>query len=248
MLTTEFTVNFSEEPETYSGEVTIYNLSKSTVRRIKKGSIIRISAGYEQDYGNIFYGQVLLANTYWDGVDKKTEITLGDSSTDYRRLYYSRSFAPNITNDEVIRHLLTRAGLGIGDINTVKNITYPNGLLLQGRLQNLIAQRVNISGSKFYVNKMRAYVRPRNKGNQIGFSLSKDTGLVEIPEEIEKEIDEKVYRGYSVKCLLNHQINVDNIIQIKSKTANGYFRVSSGTHDGSNKDNDYYTTMEVYPI
>lgn len=247
-LTVNFTIPFSEVPETDSGEIEIYNLSKDSVRRIRKGSKIRLSAGYESDYGNIFYGEVLSVGTHWDAVDKITTIVLGDSSTDYRRLRYSRSFAPNITNDEVLRYLITRAGLGIGDFDTVKNPSYPTGLLLQGKLQDLIKRCVNVSGSKFYVNRMRAYVRPHNKGQQVGFLLNKDTGLVEIPEEIETEINEKVYRGYSVVSLLNHQIDVDNIIKIESKTANGYFRVSSGVHEGSNNENDYYTTMEVYPI
>lgn len=248
ILTVNFSINFSEQPDTDSGEVTIYNLSKDSVRRIKKNSKIRISAGYDDDYGNIFYGQVLHIQTYWDGVDKVTNITLGDSSTSYRRLQYSRSFAPNVTNDEILLHLITRAGLGIGDFDTVKNPVYPHGVNVSGKLQDLINRYAKASGSRFYVNKMRAYVRPQRKGQQIGFRLDKDTGLIEIPEEIETEIDEKVYKGYSVRCLLNHQIDVDNIIQIKSKSANGYFRVSSGTHEGSNTDNDYYTTMEVYPI
>lgn len=248
ILTTEFDINFSEKPDVDTGNIKIYNLSKSTVNRLKKGKNIRISAGYEGDYGNIFYGEILNHHTSWQGVDKVTEITLGDSNINYRKLKYSKSFAPNTDNDEVIRHLVTRAGLGIGDFQTVKNRVYKNGLVVSGPIQNSIKKHIAISGSKSYIKKGRIYIRPQTKGNRTGFELNKDTGLVDIPEPIETEIDEKIYKGFNVTSLLNHQLEVDSIILIKSKTANGYFRVSNGTHQGSNQDGDFYTTMEVYPI
>lgn len=247
-LTVEFKINFSEKPDVDTGDIKIYNLSKQTVRSIKEGSVIRVSAGYMTTYGNIFYGQVLSATTSWSGPDKITEITLGDVNQDYRKMRYSKSFAPGITNDEVIAHLITRSGLGIGDLDTVKNPVYKNGLQVNGRIYDSIQKYARVSGSKFYINNMRAYVRPRNKSNGVGFLLNKDTGLVDIPEPIETEIDEVVYNGYKIKSLLNHNIGVDNVVRIESKTANGEFRVSSGAHEGGNNENSYYTTMEVYPV
>lgn len=248
ILTTKFLVNFSEVPETDSGEVTIYNLSSDTLKKIKKNSVIRISAGYENDYGNIFYGQILDVATGWDNVDKVTTITLGDSNTNYRRMSYSRSFAPGTTNDEILRHLITRSGIGIGDFDTVVNPVYRNGLTVKGKLQTLITNHANIAKSRSYVNKSRIYIRPPRKSNTTSFLLDKNSGLVDAPEQFEKEENEKKYIGFSVKSLLNHQLNVDQVIQIKSRTANGYFRVSSGKHEGGNYENEYYTTMEVYPI
>lgn len=247
-LTVNFSVNFSEDPNVDNGEVSIYNLSKSKVNQISKDSTISISAGYDGDYGNIFFGQVLDVGTTWDGVDKVTKIMLGDVTTDYRRLEYSKSFAPGTTNDEILLQLISRAGLGIGEFDTVKNPVYPNGLLLQGNIQNLIKRCVSVSESRFYINKTRVYIKPYNEGRVTGFLLDKDSGLIDSPEATEKEIDGEVYKGFNVRCLLNHQINVDNIVEIKSKTANGMFRVSSGTHEGGNNENEFYTTMEVYPI
>lgn len=247
-LTVEFNVNFSEEPDIDTGDLTIYNLSKQTVQSIKEGSTIRISAGYETTYGNIFYGQVLDVVTSWNGPDKITEITLGDTNEDYRKMRYGKSFSPGVTNDEVLAHLITRSGLSIGDLDTVKNPVYKNGLQVNGRIYDSIRKYARVSGSKFYIKNMRAYIRPHNKSNGVGFLLNKDTGLVDVPEPIETEIDEVVYNGYKITSLLNHNIDVDNVIRIQSKTANGEFRVSSGTHEGGNNDNSYYTTMEVYPV
>lgn len=247
-LTVEFSINFSEEPDIDTGDITIYNLSKHTIRAMRVGSVVRLSAGYESTYGNIFYGKVLFVNTYWDGADKVTEITLGDTNEDYRKMKYGKSFSPGTTNDEIIAHLITRSGLGIGDLDTTKNPVHKNGLRVSGRLYDSIKKYVNLSNSKFYIKNMRAYVRPRGKANQMTWLLNKDTGLIDKPEPIETEVDEVVYHGYKIKSLLNHNIDVDNVIRLESSVASGEFRVSSGAHEGNNNEGDYYTTMEVYPV
>ena len=247
-LTVEFKINFSEKPDVDTGDLKIYNLSKHTIRAIKTNSVVRISAGYESTYGNIFYGNILYVSTTWNGPDKITEITLGDATQSYRKMRYGKSFAPGTTNDEVLAHLITQSGLGIGDLDTTRNPVHKNGLRVDGRLYDLIQKYVNLSNSKFYIKNMRAYIRPRGKANQMTWLLNKDTGLVDTPEPIETEIDEVVYNGYKVKSLLNHNIDVDNVIRIDSRTARGEFRVSSGTHEGGNNENSYYTTMEVYPV
>lgn len=244
-LTIEFDVNFSEEPETDTGSVKIYNLSKNTLSQIKSGKNIRISAGYESTRGNIFNGQAIDITTTWSGVDKVTEFILGDSTSKYRNDKVTRSFAPGSTSDDILMYLITKAGLGIGDFSPVKTIQFPNGFTINERLQTAIKKMVAQTQSKYYIKGMLAYVRATNKGDVRGFTLNKDTGLLDIPEEFVKEIGEKEYKGYKVKMLLNHQISVDSIIIIQSKTANGTFRVSSGSHESSS---DYITTAEVYPI
>lgn len=56
----------------------------------------------------------------------------------------------------------------------------------------------------------------------------------------------QVRRGWKVKSLLHHKITTDSIIQIKSNTANGLFRVEKGRHYANGS--SFYTEMEVFPV
>ena len=62
--------------------------------------------------------------------------------------------------------------------------------------------------------------------------------------ETKEEEKARTLKGYKVKMLLNYRIKTDAIIRINSKTANGKFRVASGTHDGG----EFITDVEVFPV
>jgi hypothetical protein len=123
-----------------------------------------------------------------------------------------------------------------------------------------------------HITRKTIYISGRNEGTETSVLIDKDSGLLDTPESFEKEENYKVnktvvsnvkkgkktvkkietkeedksrtLRGYKVKMLLNHRIKTDAIIHINSKTANGKFRVGSGTHNGG----EFITEVEVYAI
>lgn len=54
----EFEVPFKDSEELGSATITAHNLSESTRKSIKKGSVVILNAGYEGDIGVIFTGKV----------------------------------------------------------------------------------------------------------------------------------------------------------------------------------------------
>ena len=247
-LRIEIDVTFSEVPETDIGKVTVYNLQDSTINAISAAKTMRISAGYESDYGNIFNGEVIKATTSWSGNDKITEFELADSNKKYREERVTKSFAPGTTSDEVLMYLIAKAGLGVAEFAPVKTITYRNGVTVTGKVQDSIKKTIAETDSKYYVKANMAYVRNPKKGDMQGFVLNENTGLVDTPERFEKTEGDKEVVGYKIKSLINHQITTDSIIFAESRAVSGMFRVSEGTHSGNNIDGQLLTEMEVYPI
>ena len=247
-LRIEIDVTFSEVPETDIGKVTVYNLQDGTINAISAAKTMRISAGYESDYGNIFNGEVINATTKWSGNDKVTEFELADSNKKYREERVTKSFAPGTTSDEVLMYLIGKVGLGIGEFSPVKTINYPNGITITGRAQDSIKKIINETESKYYIKGNTAYVRNPKKGDMQGFVLNKNSGLVDTPERFTKTEGDDEVVGYKIKSLINHQITTDSIIFVESREVSGMFRVSEGTHSGSNIDGQLLTEMEVYPI
>ncbi|MBL5796775.1 phage protein [Heyndrickxia sporothermodurans] len=74
-LEIHFEVPFDDDAKPNISTVQIYNLTKTTINRIKKGANITVSAGYKSDHGVLTSGKVTKVLTKYEGVDKCTTIT-----------------------------------------------------------------------------------------------------------------------------------------------------------------------------
>lgn len=249
-LTINFDVQFDDSEKINEAVIKVYNLSESTIAAIKKDGPVILRAGYETGSGLIFQGIVDDAETYWQGVDKITEIQCTDESKDYLKAKVTKAFAPGTTSDDILQYLISEAILGIGDFSPVKTVVYRKGKTLKGNVDKLLKDVVKETNSKMHIHRGRIYIRDPKKGDATGFVVNKESGLIGHPEKIEKEEEtkgkgDKITRnGYKVVTLLNHQVTVDSVIVLQSKVANAQVRVSKGRHycDG----NSFYTEMECY--
>ncbi|MEV9639469.1 hypothetical protein ABZ756_02075 [Mammaliicoccus sciuri] len=249
-LTIYFDSEFDDSEEINTTTIKVYNLTDSTIAGIKKNSPILLTAGYEGDTGVIFEGVVNKPQTTWSGVDKITEIECADQHGIYLTKQVNRTFAPGTPASVILKFLISQAGLGIGDFSLVQDFVYRRGKALKGKASTLLKQIVKDTKSKMHIKRGKIYIRPTSKGDSVGFVLNKDSGLIDSPERIESEIEDKKTKkkstrvGWKVKMLLNHKVTVDSLLVIKSKTANGTFRVVKGRHycDG----NGFYTEVECY--
>lgn len=230
----DFTVPFSTSSENDVSEVAVYNLSPTSVKKIKKGTDVSLSAGYGDDTGMILNGEVVSYRTVSENADKKTVLKVSSKIHALREKNINRTYAVGITSKDILTDLSFEISAAIGEINPVKNVTYKKGKTISGRVYDIIKDIAEETESKFYIDKNRIYIRDKNKASVTGFLLSNETGLISSPEEKED--------GFNVMCLLNHNIYPDSMIIIKSKTVNGTFRVVKGRHTS-----DYITEMEVKP-
>jgi hypothetical protein len=242
-LDIEFNVPFDNDEEPDIAGVTIYNLSENTINSIKKEQNVIVNAGYKGDVGTIFKGTIQKTRTRWNGVDKKTELTIGDGSQQWLTAHVSAAYGNNITANAILGDLTGRFGLELGKLNLVNNLTYPKGRIIDCSLKDAIIQIVHECDTEFKISQGRIFIMPHEQGIFTGFVLNKDSGLIGSPEAFEKEEDGKTFKGFKVKMLLNHRITINSLLQIQSKTANGVYRVSRGSH--RNNGSDFLTTVEV---
>lgn len=249
-LTIYFDSEFDDSEKINTTKIKVYNLSNKTISGIKQNSAVLLSAGYGNDVGVIFEGVVKNPQTTWSGVNKVTEIEGVDRHGVYLTKKVNKTFAPGTDSDTILRYLVQEAGLGIGDLSPVINFVYRKGKTLKGNVSTLIKAIVKDTKSKMHINRGKIYIRDAKKGDNTGFVVNKDTGLIDVPEKIESEETDKktkkktVRTGWKVKMLLNHRITVDSIIVLQSKVITGTFRVAKGRHysEGSS----FYTEVEVY--
>jgi len=242
-LDIEFSIPFDNDEEPDVADVKIYNLSENSINSINKDKHVIINAGYRGDVGTIFKGTIQKSFTRWSGVDKTTQLTIGDGSHQWLTKHVSVAYGGGITASAILGDLTGRFGLEIGKLNLVNDLTYPNGRIIDCSLKDAIIQIVNECDTEFKISQGRIFIMHHEQGIPTNFVLNKDSGLIGSPEVFEKEENGETYKGFKVKMLLNHRITINSILQIQSKTANGTYRVLRGSH--KNNGNDFLTTVEV---
>lgn len=245
----EFEVPFDDDSNPNEIVVEIYNLSSTSINRIKKGNKLVLQAGYKSDYGIISQGKISRVLTSRDGVDKVTSIYMSEgqdyssvkvttaTSTDKKALKIA--FGKGTKADAIIRKLVSALGIRLGEMKLPKNPTYKNGYTVTGNILNNLNEIVKDCGASLYYRRGTLIIRSIKEGSDERFVLEEATGLLGSPDPFEEDD----LKGYTATCLLQHRIATASIIQIKSKTANGQYRVKKGKHVATGS--DFKTEMTV---
>lgn len=244
-LDIEFTVPFDDDAEANESEIRIYNLSKSTVERLKENEEISITAGYGDETGIIFVGVIYEVVTKWSGQDKITTIRAIDDLALKERDIDSISFKAGVKASYILKTLVGKLNLPIAVFETRKDHTYPEAVTVSGGLMSSIKQYAEVCGVSAYINKRKVYVRHLADGDDLGFEVNVDTGLVGSPEEFTEERADEDYtetvKGVTFTMLLEHRITTASIVKLKSREIEGSYRVREGQHVCN--ESDFYTEI-----
>lgn len=246
-LEIDFDISFNDKEEPDVSEVTIYNLSEDSINEIKKQGYCIVNAGYKE-MGNkacVVSGDIEDVSTDWEGLDKVTKIKVSDGGKEWRQAKLNKTYAEGTKASLIMLDLCGVLGYEVVEIKPKEDITYKLGKTIKGYCSDSLKKLVKDTKSKMYINKKRITIRDEKKGNDIGFLLNTETGLVGNPtlnkddsgdktdlrsSEKEKKKNTKEKKTWKVTCLLNAKIETDSIVKIESKTCNGQFRVVSGKH------------------
>lgn len=246
-LEIDFDISFNDKEEPDVSEVTIYNLSEDSINEIKKQGYCIVNAGY-REMGNkacVVSGDIEDVTTDWEGLDKVTKIKVSDGGKEWRQAKLNKTYAEGTKASLIMQDLCGVLGYEVVEIKPKEDITYRLGKTIKGYCSDSLKRLVKDTKSKMYINKKRITIRDEKKGNDIGFLLNSETGLVGNPtlnkddsgdktdlrnSEKKKKKNKEEKKTWKVTCLLNAKIETDSIIKIESKTCNGQFRVVSGKH------------------
>jgi len=248
-LDVEFDVPFDDDTEANEATIRIYNLTKRTIGLFAVDKEISITAGYAKDTGVIFSGVISSVKTKWSGQDKVTTITAIDSQDLKERDVESISFGKGTKASYILKTLVSKLKLPVAVFSIKKDHTYTQAQTVSGGLMSAIKTYAEVCGTSAYINKRKVYVRPLSEGDDLGFAVSVDTGLLDSPEEFveesettqDKKTETKVTKGVKFKMLLEHRVTTAGIIQLKSREHSGKYRVREGRHVCT--ESDFYTEV-----
>lgn len=207
----------------------------SSFENVKKRKKIRLSAGYGDDVGVIFQGDVVHAEPISEPPDVWLQIEARVGYFDNTKV-----ITHTIKNKTPIKEIAQQAANWLGlslkwmsTINKMVNLFHVSGSA------NQIIQKLNDLGDIFAYSDSENLniIDALNPNTGVTSTLSKSSGMVGIPK-----IDNNSVR---VTMLLNHSLKLGQTISIKSDlipAVNGDYWIFALTHSGALRENEFYTT------
>lgn len=239
-LRIHFDSDFSNEASPNLTTITIFNLSETSRKEIKKGAKVTLKAGYVGDVGVISEGFINAVQPIgYDGTTKQTTFSFIEGVDYSSKKDIDMSFGKGTYAKTIIQRVAQKAGISISKIELKTNKQYKKGYTADGNPLNILEEIVEACKSSMYFRRGKLIIRDIKKGDDERFILQQSSGLLDYPQRFED--DEQ--SGWSVRCLLQHRIATASIIELKSKYVKGNYRVKSGRH--SCNGSDFETSCEV---
>lgn len=261
-----FSVPFDDDMEVNMAEVTVCNLTDSTINKLRRNDVITIEAGYGKDTGIICSGRITNVKNIHNGVDKETTIEITDGPDLSSKSLENKTYANGTKASYILRDLANKLKLAIAKFQVPNDVKYTSGYVVDGSITEAMQNVAMHCGVGCYIHKSKLYIRPITSGDDLQFTLSADTGLLGTPEAFSEstEVTEEdlkyvsrsrmkvvygkwyiIENGYNVECLLQHRFQVASIVNLKSRDINARCRVKSGVHSF---DSDFKTELEMVEV
>ncbi|WP_290597032.1 MULTISPECIES: hypothetical protein [unclassified Archaeoglobus] len=258
-LDIEFEVEKKEgEPKTAT--IIVYNISQQTREQIKTDIDVELKAGYNDDYGTIFYGKVASVDVARKRGDEATIIECTDSSIDLNKEPVVVKYPAGTDASRVIQDMCSACGIAIGKIENT-GVTFEKPFVFQGTPKEVIDEVVKLINGKlrtrkqwdgwmmssmpkfgeeyvFTIENNMAFLTKDRLSNEAEV-LESETGLLEV-SKIKDDQDK-----FRIRALLRWKIQVGSVVVVNSEKLSGQFVVSSYKHVC--KGGEYYTEVEVIP-
>lgn len=234
------------------GDITISNLSDQTVKRIKgEGTEVTLEAGYEENPGLIFKGQIIQKRSGRENpVDTYLNIIAQGGDQAYNHAVVSKTLAAGHTyKDQVMTayEALKPFGITLGKIADLGDKKMPRARVMFGMARDILRTIAISTGTSWSIQNNELTVTKNNEPKEGGaIVLNSRTGLIGLPIQ---SID-----GILVTCLLNPQIGPGSLIQInqasvqEAKLSADYTAVVNNAMIPSTADDGFYKCLVVNHI
>ena len=226
-----FNIKKTRTSEQNKSEIKIYNLSETSRSKIKdEGKHLKLYAGYKDDIGLIFRGDIREVYHIKDGADIITHISAGDGDNSITNTSVNKTIKRGTPLIDKLNYLV---GLLAPDIKKGKFVGVDGleGNKTATTFTGKVRDELDRLAEKYdfeYTIENHILNIVRNKQNT-GLSeiISPETGMIGVP--IARE-NNKV----EVKCLLNNKLKCNDLFRLESKFIKRDYRIEALTFEGDN--------------
>ena len=200
-------IEFVEEVETFgvdTPEVATIEEIKTT-KSTKQTSLIKVSSGYETNFGKIMWGRVKKIENHLEKTgDVKTKIQVESVSEILSEVTMSAAYKQNDPISKFFDDISTLTGYPVGEINST--YTFPDDIVLDHSKNitgwiHYFEERTKDAGEECHYDKKFEMLNFIPKGYTLeqtaAITISPNTGLLNIVEHKEDGLD-----GWDVECFM----------------------------------------------
>lgn len=229
--------------------IKVNNLAESS--RAELGTLpkrLLLEVGYRGQLRRLASGDVTYASHEKDGPTWTTTIVVGDGSRAYRFAEVNRAMAAGTTALEAVRQVAAAMGLELPaavEARTDLRRQFTSGLSIVGRAAAEMSRLLAPFGLAWSIQDGELAIldevstRPGD-----ALVLDEAAGLIGSPA-MAPPAKPGARPVMSARCLLYPELAHGRLLQVRSLTVNGRFRVESVTHTGCNRDGDAVTELEA---
>lgn len=238
-LDVEFEVKCTDDNKSDLATIKLYNLSDTTLQKLKLNQDVSIDAGYRDIHGVIFNGVVESISTSRDENDFITTIEATPNNRAYANTIINRQFKAGIKASEVIKQIGTMCNFTMDIKELGKDTVYPNGKVFSGRLSNVIPILARDTGTVCRFTNTTIEFKLPNKAYSSVLHLGGEQGLIRIDKKMDKadikektgpqvesknksNVDKKISKSkFDIECLLVPLIKIGQLLEIESTLFKG---------------------------
>ena len=238
-LDVEFEVKCTDDNKSDLATIKLYNLSYTTLQKLKLNQDVSIDAGYRDLHGVIFNGIVESISTSRDENDFITTIEATPNNRAYANTIINRQFKAGIKASEVIKQIGTMCNFTMDIKELGKDTVYPNGKVFSGRLSNVIPILARDTGTICRFTNTTIEFKLPNKAYSSVLHLGGEQGLIRIDKKMDKadikekkgpqvesknksNVDKKISKSkFDIECLLVPLIKIGQLLEIESTLFKG---------------------------
>lgn len=266
--TSDFRIRFSVNQHTLQSpnvaDITVNNLAKQTVDKIKKeGATVTLEAGYQSNAGLIFKGEIIQKRAGRENpVDTYLNIIAQGGDQAYNHAVINKTLAAGHTyKDQVdaVYEVLKPFGISLGKIADLGEKKMPRARVLFGMARDVLRTISMSTGTSWTIQNNELRVTKDTEPNEgAAIVLNSRTGLIGLPTQ--------TLDGIMVRCLLNPKIGAGTLVQINQSSIqeaklsadytaavnnamipsisdDGFYKVLYVSHEGDTRDVPWYTDM-----
>jgi hypothetical protein len=238
-LRIKFDIKKSRSREQNKATIEIYNLNETTRANIKnEGVTVELFAGYADDVGLIFRGDIREVSHKKTNADIVTTITAGDGDNALRKSTVNTTLPSSSSLKAHINALVFNLkGIKIGKIVGIDGL---EGNKRATTFIGSVREELDRLATKYdfaYTIENHIFSLVRNKQHTgLREIINVDSGMIEAPVATE--------RGVDVKTLLNNNLKCNDLFRLESKFLKRNYRIDELIFKGDTHSQEWFSSIK----